>query len=304
MALKQKQSLPLDAKITLSQARIKEWYDHYDGEVYVSFSGGKDSTVLKHLVETTIGVKDVPSVFVDTGLEYPELKAFIRSFKNVVILHPKMRFDEVVKKYGFPVISKEVSNKIANAKPENTRWQQLKGIYIDPKTGEKSKYNCAKYEDLLNAPFKISDKCCDIMKKAPAKEYGKKTGKKPILALMAAESRKRAVAYLNTGCNAYDKKDPQSQPIAFWTEQDILEYIVRFKLPYASVYGDIKTDDNGKYYLTGAKRTGCMFCLYGIGLEDHPNRLEQMKVTHPAQYRYCLDVLGERAVLDYLKIKY
>ena len=72
--LKQKQAMPLEAKIIMSQRRIKEWYDYFNGNVYVSFSGGKDSTVLKHLVETTIGVYNVPSIFVNTGLEFPEIQ--------------------------------------------------------------------------------------------------------------------------------------------------------------------------------------------------------------------------------------
>ena len=82
--LRQMQSLPLEAKIAMSQRRIKEWYDHWDGQVYVSFSGGKDSTVLKHLVENTPGVYDVPSLFVNTGLEYPEIQKFAMSQPNVI----------------------------------------------------------------------------------------------------------------------------------------------------------------------------------------------------------------------------
>jgi 3'-phosphoadenosine 5'-phosphosulfate sulfotransferase (PAPS reductase)/FAD synthetase len=72
--LKQMQSLPLEAKIIMTQQRIRQWYDYWDGEVYVAFSGGKDSTVLKHIVDNTPGVDDVPAVFVKTGLEYPEIQ--------------------------------------------------------------------------------------------------------------------------------------------------------------------------------------------------------------------------------------
>ena len=59
--LQQKQSLPLEAKIAMTQQRIREWYEHWDGEVYVSFSGGKDSTVLLHIVRQMY--PDVPAVF-------------------------------------------------------------------------------------------------------------------------------------------------------------------------------------------------------------------------------------------------
>ena len=69
--LRQLQALPLRLKIPLTQQRIRDWYDHWDGQVYVSFSGGKDSTVLKHIVDSMYS--DVPAVFVNTGLEYPEI---------------------------------------------------------------------------------------------------------------------------------------------------------------------------------------------------------------------------------------
>ena len=128
--LKQLQSLPLEIKIQKSKLRIKEWYDYWNGQVYLSFSGGKDSTVLKHLIENTVGVTDVPNVFVDTGLEYPEIRNFALSQSNVVRLKPKMNFREVIDKYGYPIISKSVANTIRLAKnqPYNSyRNKQLRG---------------------------------------------------------------------------------------------------------------------------------------------------------------------------------
>ena len=83
---------------------ITEWYKHWEEKVYVAFSGGKDSTVLLHLVRSIY--PEVPAVFSDTGLEYPEIKAFVRSVENVVWLRPKMSFKEVIEKYGYPVVSK------------------------------------------------------------------------------------------------------------------------------------------------------------------------------------------------------
>lgn len=102
--LKQMQSLSLKSKILMTQQRIRQWYEHWDGMVYVSFSGGKDSTVLKHIVDQMYD--DVPALFVNTGLEYPEIQRFAMSQKNVVTVRPEMRFDEVIKKYGYPVIKR------------------------------------------------------------------------------------------------------------------------------------------------------------------------------------------------------
>ena len=106
--LYQKQSLPLSAKIQMTEYRIREWVDHYgeDG-VYISFSGGKDSSVLLHLARKLY--PNLQAVYVDTGLEYPEVRQFVKQHENVEILKPKMNFRQVIEKYGYPFISKEVA---------------------------------------------------------------------------------------------------------------------------------------------------------------------------------------------------
>lgn len=112
--LKQMQSLPLNVKIQMTKRRIREWYEYWEGQVYVAFSGGKDSTVLLHMVRELY--PDVEAVFVNTGLEYPEIQKFVKTFDNVTMLRPKMRFDEVIKKHGYPLISKEVSECVCGAR--------------------------------------------------------------------------------------------------------------------------------------------------------------------------------------------
>lgn len=95
------QSWDLDRKIQVTTARIMEWYEHYNGLVYVAFSGGKDSTVLLDLVRRIY--PDVPAVFCDTGLEFPEIRQFARSVENVVVLRPEMNFKKVIETYGYPI---------------------------------------------------------------------------------------------------------------------------------------------------------------------------------------------------------
>ena len=350
--LAQMQSLPLEAKIIMSQRRIRDWYDYWNGDVYVSFSGGKDSTVLKHLVDSTPGVYDVPAVFVNTGLEYPEIQQFVRDVKsgkwdcfnpNVEIIRPKMRFDEVLKKYGYPVVSKEISHGCQYAKKEGTKSydyyiKRFRGELLTA-DGKKSAYNCEKWEFLLDADFDISSSCCDVMKKNPIKQYAKLTGRKAIIGTMAAESRMRYTKWLKYGCNAFDAKEPTSKPLSFWTNQDILHYIKKYNVPYCSVYGDIVVDMKdatvpdeqiniidflGEYEpedrlkTTGCDRTGCIFCMFGCHLEKEPNRFQRLKETHPRQYEYCIgggemvdgkwqpskEGLGLGKVIDYIGVKY
>ena len=117
--LKELQALPLERKIAITQARIIEWFNFWEGAVYVSFSGGKDSTVLLDLVVKTIKAIDptfeVPVVFSNTGLEYPEIQRFARD-KGATFVTPKMNFVEVIKTYGYPLISKEVASAIYYAR--------------------------------------------------------------------------------------------------------------------------------------------------------------------------------------------
>lgn len=115
---------------------------------------------------------------------------------------------------------------------------------------------------------------------------------------MADESQLRYQMYMKGNCNAFNAKRPLSKPLSFWNEQDVLEYIVRYNLPIASIYGVIYRGADGLLRTTNAHRTGCMFCMYGLHLEEHPNRFERMKETHPKQYEYCMDKLGLRKVID------
>lgn len=324
--LYQMQALPLDIKIKMTEFRIREWYNHYGGEVYCSFSGGKDSTVLLDIIRNTVGVYDVPAVFVDTGLEYPEIKAFVKSVGNVTIIRPNMTFRQVIEKYGYPVISKEVARRVQYAKKaiaegreaSHGDYKKLCGLAVD-KNGQKSPYNCEKWKFMLDAPFNCSSECCTIMKKNPMKKYEKESRKKPIVATMASESRLRKERWLINGCNAFDSERPISQPMSFWTEQDVLEYIYTHKIPYANeVYGDIYTDKSGKYYTTKAQRTGCVFCMFGCHLEKEPNRFQRLAKSHPKLYQYCINGgtdesgvwlpygkgLGLGKVLDYIGVDY
>lgn len=322
--LRRFQAESLEDKIQRSVAKIAEWYSRWGNEVYVSFSGGKDSTVLADLCGKWCYVTGATLylVFVNTGLEYPEIQKFVKTYAQYLrdkygievvldILRPKMRFDEVIKNYGYPIISKEVSECVSQGrkclesggKKYPYRLQKLLGTAKD-KNGNPSAYNKPKYKPLLETDFLCSHMCCNVMKKKPVKEYTKKTGRKPITAQMACESQLREQQWLKNGCNGFHMKSPISNPMSFWTEQDVLRYIKERQIPIASVYGEVVYEDEPyqlrieeyglencgteKLHTTGCDRTGCVFCGFGCHLEKQPSRFERLKETHPRQYEYCI----------------
>lgn len=197
--LKIMQAQDLQRKIQVTQTRIIEWYQHYDGKVYVSFSGGKDSTVLLDLVRRIY--PDVEAVFIDTGLEYPEIRDFVKTKENVTYLHPQKYnrhtkqyeryfFKQVLEDYGYPIISKNVSQYISEIRSTNSdklKNLRLNGVGSTKGVGVLSD----KWKYLVDAPFKISDKCCAVMKKRPAHLYDKQSGKHPIIGTMTDESKQR-----------------------------------------------------------------------------------------------------------------
>lgn len=379
--LKMMQALPLNLKIRLTEDRIRAWVHEFGEEgVCVSFSGGKDSTVLLHIVRNLY--PKVKAVFSNTGLEYPEIQRFVRGFENTDIIVPEINFRDVVTQFGYPLIGKEVAEAIYYArklrggprrtgnaenctvKESGSPGRQTDGLETQriaggaypliptsraanrrtvlqgrmpekngtqggqyrPRSrragvasgkigeggvfsnsadqfGEKSWFNKDKYLPVArDLPVMISHLCCHRLKKQPAHRYQKKNGYKPFLATMAEESRVRAQAWVRTGCNAFEAKDVKSTPMAFWTEQDVLQYIVENGLDIASVYGEIVVKDSdgfeypatpmtvscGKLSCTGCKRTGCIFCGFGFHNEKGETRFQRLAKTHPRQYEYAI----------------
>lgn len=368
-ALTQMQSLPLEVKEWMSLRRIETWYDSWkryklvnkvtgrvvykaaledpkltknqyidevtSGACYVSFSGGKDSTVLADLTARfckSSGYKLV-LFFVNTGLEYPEIQKHVKEFHKylenkydmeieLVIKRPGMRFDAVLTEYGYPVIGKDVAQVVDDArKGYKYAVDRLNGVHRqDVEKNYNTDYNgISKYKYLLDSDFRISSQCCKVMKKTPAHDFEKETASVSILGTMANESAMRRQSWLKNGCNAFNLKRPSSKPLSFWTEQDVLEYIVKYDLPIPSVYGEIVRDEKtGKYMTTGAKRTGCIFCAFGAQCGKE-NQFVRLKKTHPRQYEYCIgggqydesgmwvpskEGLGLGKVLDFIGVKY
>lgn len=300
--LKILRSLSLDLKIQKTKIRIKEFVSRFGVDnVYVSFSGGLDSTVLLHIARTIY--PKMKACFCNTGLEYPEIQKFIKNFENVDIITPKLSFCDVIKKYGYPFISKDVAKTIYYFKKgSNFALDRINGI--NSKTGKRVQYRIDRYGkwvDLLKLDYNISHYCCIKTKEEPLNNYSKFYDLYPIVATLTEESKLREEAWLKTGCNAFNSKKILSKPISFWTKQDILTYAKLNSLSYCKIYGDIVycdnyfnydtilyENDNIKLKTTLNNRQGCIFCGFGAH-NDKYSRFKQLKITHPKQYYYCME---------------
>lgn len=262
--LRARQKWSFDQKLDHAVATVETFLNRV-GPAFVSFSGGKDSTVLLDLCRRFIS-KDFPAVFCNTGAEYPDVVKFVHSIECVTVIKPTLTFREVLETRGFPLVSKEQSRYIRQArhtKSEHLRQKRL-GI-IEPEKRLGQIYKCWQY--LVNAPYDCSEECCEILKKRPFRKYCKASGQRPIIATTCDESSIRSEAYIRRGgCNSFEKNKEASYPLSIWTDKDIWEYVDKFNLRLCDLYKK------------GFKRTGCMCCGFGA---HHDNRIIKFAETCP-----------------------
>lgn len=354
-AAKELLAMSLEDKVYQTCVNINDWDIFTNGQWYISFSGGKDSTVLAYIAAKLLNGSPIPRtlhlLFCDTGLEYPEIRRFVgwyaewlgKQFPRVTIdlqrRRPKKHFFDVIREKGYPIIGKEVAQTVYEARRAGSgkyayRVAKLRGEAVD-KQGRLSSYNIPQYEFLLYAPFQISHHCCNGTKKEPAKSFEKETGFRPVVATMADESVLRYSKWIRQGCNVFEGKRPQSNPMSFWSNQNVLQYKLQEEIPFCSVYGNVLAFDGENYYdnplsecplkCTGCQRTGCVFCGFGAHLEKPgEQRFVRLKQTHPKHWNYAINGgewdpvdgmwkpsktpghigLGMGRVLDYIGVPY
>jgi len=248
---------------------------------YLSFSGGKDSTVLHHLFDMALPGNQIPRVFADTGIEYNEIRKFVQAIKEndarIVMLKPSSPIKETLKKYGYPFGSKQ----------HGAMWQLYKRHGFSNKSVQDYYYHNYNYHanqcpNILKYQFsetfdslEISDKCCDYLKKKPLKKYSKETGRKIIInGIMAAEGGRRSSAV----CLAFSgKKLKQFHPLAPVSLEWEQWFIDKYNIPLCKLY----------YPPYNFKRTGCKGCPFALYLQKE---LETMQTYFPNERKQCEDI--------------
>lgn len=268
--LRRLQRQPYEWKVEHALDVIREFVEHEGvNGVYVSFSGGKDSLVLLHLVRTIY--PDVPAVFANTGIEFPEQVQFVRTFTNVTEVFPIKHFPKIIKEDGIVYPSKEVAMYVNDAK-KGSKYaiNGFKGL--DTK-GNENRYKARfkRWAYLLECGVKISPVCCELMKEKPLRDYEKQNGRSPIIGTRAEESFRRAVGWMKSGCNSFSNGRAKSTPLSLWVESDVMRYINDNELELSAMYK------------VGMKRTGCMFCPVPIAHGDTKN-VAYAKKHHPKLY--------------------
>ncbi|HEY0068835.1 MAG TPA: phosphoadenosine phosphosulfate reductase family protein [Chloroflexia bacterium] len=293
--LKLYQSLSLDSKIRYAQRMIEQVLARHKAPV-VCWSGGKDSTVLLHLVKQY--VPDIPVVFNDTGVEFPETRVFVQSLTqawniNLHVARPKHGegFWEVSERYGWPILGKEQSANIERGRRKVAT--ELGGSNNSHETRSNGFISLDQLQDiegldklsdmervLVSYDVDVSTRCCNFLKERPTKELELSLGVDcKILGIMASESRRRALLWIDHTDYFYNKRYYTStqgiwkaSPISIWLESDIWAYHERYNIPHCEIYDK------------GHDRNGCWTCAMGVKF----GQLERLRKSHPQLFDYLI----------------
>lgn len=262
-----------------------------ENNFYVSFSGGKDSTIIHHLVDMAIPGNKIPRVFINTGIEYVDIAAFVRSLaasdSRFVIVNPIKPINQVLEKYGYPFKSKEHSLKIG-------QWQKgMKSPNIIKYVQGDSTFSCPRclrYQGEQGYPLHLSNQCCYKLKKEPAHAYEKRSGRSiPILGLRIDEGGQRSN---HKGCAIFDKKGKlmKFKPLNPVSDEWEAEFIRRNKIRLCDLY----------YPPYNFKRTGCKGCPYAIDLQE---QLTTMSLYLPNERKQC-EIIWKKVYDEYRRVGY
>lgn len=268
--LQERQAWTLPQKIDHSLGVIEAFASWFEGRVFVSFSGGKDSVVMLTLCELVL--PQVKAVFINTGCESPSVCRFIREQQqhhDIDIIRPRKTLKQVFADYGFPLVSKEISHDIHAIRLNPYSDFARRKLWL-------ANRQCIpeRWHYLLNEPYQVSDNCCRWLKKMPSEDYIKQTNTYPYIGILASESRLRTMNYVKRGgCNTFEVPDhshPASWPLAIWTDDDVWRFIRDRRLPLPDIYD------------RGATRTGCMGC--GFGVHRNGTALTALRHLYPRWY--------------------
>lgn len=319
-AFQVKQQQPYEFKVAYAEARAWEFYNECGKRglnCHVSVGGLDSITLLLFLRE--IGI-DVPAI----SVSMLEDKSIIAVHKQLGVerLHPCKKKPDIIREFGYPVLSKETAGKIELIQNPSEKNATVRHAIITGETGEYGGNRTGTRMQLADkwlrlfggadeegaamgykaAPFKVSSKCCYYLKEKPCDDWAKEHNSVPYLGLMASEGGRREKALMRNGCNYFGETTIRSAPFAIFNRQDLLQLALDLNVPVPEIYGEIRRDDTGALRTTGAQRTGCSMCGFGIHLEKRPHRFDQLYERNPKEWAFWMIEMGWGAVLDYIGV--
>lgn len=319
------QSLPYEEKIDHARAMAADFYYKLGGKAFVSV-GGLDSATLALFLWRYVS-PDIPAVSVSSleDKSVQEVHQILAQMGNFVYLKPLKSKVQVIREFGYPIISKEKAGKIEMLQNPTERNKTVRHATMTGETGKLGGFTTIatgsrmrlpqKWLDLFGgpenerygthyqtAPFKVSTKCCYWMKEKPCDQYARETGRAVYMGLMASEGGRREKILKRTGCNYYSKSTVRSCPFAIFSRQDLLRLALELNTPVPAIYGEIKRQLDGTLETTKAKRTGCTMCGFGIHFEKRPHRFDRLRETNPKEWHFWMYEMGWGKVLDYIGV--
>lgn len=326
------QQEPYSSKVSRAGNLAWEFYNQMraDGHGTYVAVGGLDSITLL-LFLRSIGLTDVPAISVSV-LEDKSIQEIHKQL-GVKALHPSKSKVNIIKEFGWPVLSKEIANKIDVLQHPTERNKTVRHAICTGVTGEQGGFQTnsrmklpdkwlrlfAGYEnenegkDWSIAPFSVSSKCCYYLKEKPCNDYSKEHDAYPYMGLMASEGGRREKALMLNGCNYISRTTKRSAPFATFNRQDLLQLALDLNVPVPSIYGEIVRDADGTLRTTRAQRTGCSMCGFGIHLEKRPHRFDLLRETNPKEWDFWMNHVmqdddgewyGWGRVLDYIGVEW
>jgi len=315
-----RQTLPYEMKIEHAKLIAREFYEKLGGKVYCSV-GGLDSITLLLFLQKHVN-KDIPGASV-SALEDRSIQKIHRQLSNIVFLRPGKLKTQVIKEFGYPVVSKEKAKKISILQiPDSPKQTFIHAIMTGDmgaqggfKHSNKIKlpekwiklfgglYNHHRPELICKtAPFRVSADCCYHMKEKPCNDFAKKNKLFPYMGLMASEGGQREKGLRKNGCNYFGKTVTRSCPFAIFSKSDLLRLALELDVPVPEIYGEIVLLPNGTLDTTRAKRTGCTMCGFGIHMEKRPHRFDRLREDSPAEWNFWMYKWGWGKVLNYIGV--
>lgn len=274
---------------------INEMYD-LNKNAYISFSGGKDSLTVASIIQMALPNNEIPLVFFHTGLENRQIVEYIKNYeingKKVTIVPPKINIRETLEKYGYPFKSKQHSHNLRIFQNSGMTLTNIK--YLG--NGDKKSFvcpDCLKYQFSKDFKIKVSEKCCDKMKKEVAHRWQKESGKKiTITGMRMAEGGLRNC---QPQCTIFDGTElTKFHPIKICSNEWVDWFIKEFRIELCELYHEPFNFD----------RTGCAGCPFAINLKNELQKYYKYDlITAKKVYKIWKPVYDEYARIDYRHTK-